>query len=178
MIRTIAGLLIATVCTIAIAQAPANPPVRIRGVVEKLDGQMLTIKARNGQTVVVKLADNFVVMGIEKASIADIDSGKFIGTTTVGERQGNLWVAANQSDEIVVVNAQGKAIAKLGDFDGVAGGMPVHMLFPASLRFHGTDLLVTNLSLNTHLFGFNTVDTDWSAQVSRYTVVRIRARIP
>jgi hypothetical protein len=52
------------------------------------------------------------------------------------------------------------------------------MLFPASLRFHGEDLLVTNLSLNTHLFGFLTVDTDWSAQVSRYTVVKIRARIP
>ena len=47
------------------------------------------------------------------------------------------------------------------------------MLFPASLRFHGSDLLVTNLSLNTHLFGFVTVDTDWSAQVSRYTVVKV-----
>ena len=90
MIRTVAGLLIAAICSIAIAQAPANPPVRIRGVVEKLDGQMLTVKARNGQSVAVKLADNFVVIGIEKASIADIDSGKFIGTTTVGERQGNL----------------------------------------------------------------------------------------
>ena len=38
----------------------------------------------------VKLADNFVVMGIAKASLADIDSGKFIGTTTVGERDGAL----------------------------------------------------------------------------------------
>ena len=90
---------------------------------------------------------------------------------------GNLWVAANQADEIVIVNPKGKAIAKLGDFGGVRGGLPVHMLFPASLRFHGKDLLVTNLALNTHLFGFVTVDTDWSAQVSRYTVVKIRARI-
>jgi len=89
------------------------------------------------------------------------------------DEQGNLWVAANQADEIVVVDAQGKAIAKLGDFDGLSGGAPVHMLFPASLRFHGSDLLVTNLSLNTHLFGFVTVDTDWSAQVSRYTVVKV-----
>jgi len=86
-------------------------------------------------------------------------------------------VAANQADEIVVVNAKGKAIAKLGDFDGVSGGLPVHMLFPASLRFHGKDLLVTNLALNTRLFGFVTVDHDWSAQVSQYSVVKIRARI-
>ena len=88
--RTIAALLIAVVSSIAVAQAPANPPVRIRGTVEKLDGNMLTIKARNGQSMTVKLADNFVVMGIAKASLADVGNGKFIGTTTVGERQGAL----------------------------------------------------------------------------------------
>jgi sugar lactone lactonase YvrE len=94
---------------------------------------------------------------------------------------GNLWVAANQSDEIVVVDPTGRAIAKLGDFDGVSGaGSPVHMLFPASLRFHGEDLLVTNLALDLRLFdpSFITVDSEWCAQVSRYTVVKVRARIP
>ena len=90
MMRTIAALLIAVVSSIAVAQAPANPPVRIRGTVEKLDGNMLTVKARNGQSMTVKLADNFVVMGIAKASLADVGNGKFIGTTTVGERQGAL----------------------------------------------------------------------------------------
>ncbi len=90
MIRAIAALLIAAVSAVAVAQAPANPPVRIRGTVEKIDGQILTIKANNGQSVTVKLADNFVVMGIAKASVADIGSGKFIGTTTVGERDGAL----------------------------------------------------------------------------------------
>jgi hypothetical protein len=90
VIRAIAALLIAAVSAVAVAQAPANPPVRIRGTVEKIDGQVLTVKANNGQSMTVKLADNFVVMGIAKASIADIGSGKFIGTTTVGERQGAL----------------------------------------------------------------------------------------
>src|SRR4029453_16860334 len=90
MIRAIAGLLIAAVSAVAIAQAPANPPVRIRGTVEKIDGQMLTVKAHNGQSMTVKLADNFVVMGIAKAGIDDVASGKFIGTTTVGERNGGL----------------------------------------------------------------------------------------
>ncbi|HXE37885.1 MAG TPA: hypothetical protein VN639_05375 [Azonexus sp.] len=90
MIRAIAGLLLAAVSAIAVAQAPANPPVRIRGVVEKIDGQMLTIKANNGQSMTVKLADNFMVMGIARASVSDVASGKFIGTTTVGERNGGL----------------------------------------------------------------------------------------
>jgi hypothetical protein len=90
MLRTIAGLLIAAISAAAIAQAPANPPVRIRGVVEKIDGQMLTVKSRTGETMNIKLADNYAVMGLAKASLADIGSGKFIGTTTVGERDGAL----------------------------------------------------------------------------------------
>jgi hypothetical protein len=90
MIRTIAGLLIAAVSAVAIAQAPANPPVRIRGTVEKLDGQMLTVKSRSGESVTIKMADNFMVVGIAKAGLDDITSGKFIGTTSVGERDGAL----------------------------------------------------------------------------------------
>ncbi|HEX9397892.1 MAG TPA: hypothetical protein VF943_14255 [Burkholderiales bacterium] len=90
MIRTVAALLIAAVFAVAVAQAPANPPVRIRGTVEKIDGQMLTVKANSGQSMTIKLADNFIVMGVAKASVADIGSGKFIGTTTVGERNGAL----------------------------------------------------------------------------------------
>jgi Domain of unknown function (DUF5666) len=90
MIRAIAVLLITAVSAVAVAQAPANPPVRIRGTVEKIDGQTLTVKANNGQSMTVKLADNYVVMGIAKASVADIGSGKFIGTTTLGERDGAL----------------------------------------------------------------------------------------
>ena len=90
MIRAFTALLVAALSAAAIAQAPANPPVRIRGTVEKLDGQMLTVKARNGEAMTVKLTDNFIVMGIAKAGIADVATGKFIGTTTVGEREGAL----------------------------------------------------------------------------------------
>ncbi len=90
MNRTFAALLLVAVSSVALAQAPANPPVRIRGTVEKIDGNMLTVKARNGQSMTVKLADNYTVMGIAKASVSDVSSGKFIGTTTVGERDGNL----------------------------------------------------------------------------------------
>ena len=90
MIRAIAAFLLVAVSSVALAQAPANPPVRIRGTVEKIDGNMLTVKARNGQSMTVKLADNYTVMGVAKASVSDVSSGKFIGTTTVGERDGNL----------------------------------------------------------------------------------------
>src|SRR6266705_3432644 len=80
MIRTLSAFLIAAVSAAAIAQAPANPPVRIRGTVARIDRTNMN----------VKLADSFVVMGIAKASLSDVASGKFIGTTTVGERDGAL----------------------------------------------------------------------------------------
>jgi len=88
MARTIAAFLVAVFSTVALAQAPT--PVRIRGTVEKLDGNVLTVKARDGQSMRVKMADSFAVMGIQKANVSEIASGKFIGATTVGERDGAL----------------------------------------------------------------------------------------
>ena len=46
MFRTIAALLITAVSAAAIAQAPANPPVRIRGTVERIDRTHLTVVGR------------------------------------------------------------------------------------------------------------------------------------
>src|ERR1041385_4593079 len=90
MFRTIAALLITAVSAAAVAQAPANPPVRLRGTVERIDRTHMTVKTNTGQSMNVTLADNFVVVGIAKARLADIGSGKFIGTTTVGGGDGAL----------------------------------------------------------------------------------------
>ncbi len=90
----------------------------------------------------------------------------------------NLWVAANQGDEIVVVSPSGKLIAKLGDFEGVDDhGLPHGLLFPASPAFsrNGDFLYVTNLALDLRVFGLvQAVDSQWCAQVRHFTVSRIR----
>jgi len=91
----------------------------------------------------------------------------------------NLWVAANQSDEIVVVDPTGRVIAKLGDFDGIdRQGSPVGLLFPASLVLVNNFLYVTNLSLDLRLFNAPAVDSQWAAQVTRHTIARIPAHLP
>lgn len=96
------------------------------------------------------------------------------------DRDDNLWVAANQADEIVVVDPMGMAIAKLGDFNGIdRQGRPNGLLFPASLVFSGEFLYVTNLSLDLRLFMLPpSVDSEWCAQVRRFTVSKIRAQLP
>ncbi|HXJ53704.1 MAG TPA: hypothetical protein VNH16_20150 [Burkholderiales bacterium] len=87
MIRSIAALVIAATSAAVLAQ---TPPTRIRGTLEQVDGNLLTIKARSGEVMKVKVPDNVVLMGVAKASMADIGNGKFIGTTTVGQKDGAL----------------------------------------------------------------------------------------
>jgi sugar lactone lactonase YvrE len=95
------------------------------------------------------------------------------------DRNDNLWVCANQADEIVVIDPTGRAIAKLGDFEGVRRGSPVGLLFPASLARHGNWIYVTNLSLDLRpITGQQSVDSQWAAEVTRHTIARLRARIP
>jgi sugar lactone lactonase YvrE len=95
----------------------------------------------------------------------------------------NIWAAANQADEIVVVSSTGdsagKVIAKLGDFDGVQGGDG--LLFPASPAFSkdGQSLFVTNLELDLRILGLpEAVDSQWAAQVTRHSIAKLEAQIP
>lgn len=93
----------------------------------------------------------------------------------------NLWVAANQADEIVVVDPSGKAIAKLADFDGIApDGSPRGLLFPASPVLFGEFVYVTNLALDLRDFNpqFNAVDSQYAAQVTTWNVARISSHLP
>ena len=63
--------------------------MRIRGQIEKVEGDMLDIKARNGDMLKVKLVDPGRVMALVKASLADIKVGSFIGVTAMPQADGS-----------------------------------------------------------------------------------------
>ncbi|MGB2593715.1 MAG: hypothetical protein WBF44_11160 [Pseudolabrys sp.] len=65
-----------------------TPPTRIRGEIEKVDGGMVTVKARDGSMMNVKLADNARIMAFVKASPADIKPNSYIGVTAMPEPDG------------------------------------------------------------------------------------------
>ena len=94
----------------------------------------------------------------------------------------NIWIACNQSNEIMVLEPQqGRVIAKLGDFGGIDNdGAPIGFLWSNSLVFHGEDVLVTNLSLDVGSLrpDLRTVDGPWAAQVKLHTVSKIKKRLP
>jgi hypothetical protein len=67
---------------LAIAQQPPTP-TRVRGTIEKVDGDVLSVKSRNGEDVKLRMTADMRLVGIIRISLADIKLGSFIGTTTV-----------------------------------------------------------------------------------------------
>ena len=66
----------------AFAQKPPVP-TRVRGAIESVDGDILTVKSRSGEDVKLHMTGDMKVVGIIKISMADIKVGSFIGATTV-----------------------------------------------------------------------------------------------
>jgi Domain of unknown function (DUF5666) len=86
-----AGALIGLLALPAAAQnAPEGTPTRIRGTVEKLDGQTLTVKSREGQQLTIALAPNFTVAAVVKKSLDDIKAGDFVGAASTKGTDGKL----------------------------------------------------------------------------------------
>ena len=87
----LAGALMALLALPAAAQnPPEGTPTRIRGTVEKLDGQTLTVKSREGQQLTIALAPNFTVSAVVKKSLADIKAGDFVGAASAKGTDGKL----------------------------------------------------------------------------------------
>jgi hypothetical protein len=77
--------------TAALAQTPpANPPVRVRGTIEKVDGNKLTVKNREGQELTITLADNVRTLALDKATIGDVKVGTYIGISSMPQPDGTL----------------------------------------------------------------------------------------
>jgi hypothetical protein len=72
----------------AVAQQPSAPS-RVRGTIEGVDGDVLSVKSRSGEDVKLHMTGDMRVVGIIKISLADIKVGSFIGTTTVPGPDGN-----------------------------------------------------------------------------------------
>jgi hypothetical protein len=87
MIGATCAVLLAS--TVAFAQDKA---MRVRGTVEQIDGKVMTVKSREGDTLKIKLADEGKVVALVKASLADIKPNSFVGSTAMPQPDGT-WKA-------------------------------------------------------------------------------------
>jgi hypothetical protein len=91
----IATALLAAFSTSSFAQAPQGgapqgPPTSVRGTIQKVDDQAITVKSRDGATTVVKLAPNYRVSTLDRKKLSDIHSGDYVGATSVPGKDGKL----------------------------------------------------------------------------------------
>jgi hypothetical protein len=87
--------MIGAACAVLLASAAVfaqDKPMRVRGTVEQIDGAMMTVKSREGDTLKVKLADEVKVVALVKASLADIKPNSFVGSTAMPQPDGT-WKA-------------------------------------------------------------------------------------
>ncbi len=116
------------------------PPFGANGVALNATETELFV-ANTGDDRVLRLDLSTGDLGVFAESVNGADGIGF-------DASGNLWIAANQADEMVVLDGDGRVIAKLGDFLGIREDGAVRgLLFPASLVFVGDDVFVTNLAL-------------------------------
>ena len=150
------------------------PPFGANGLQFNKAGNALLV-ANTGSDTVVKIPVSAGTPGAPTVLVNSINGADGL----LLDDHDNIWLCANQSDEIVVLDPTGKIIAKLGDFNGLDDATPQGLFFPASLDFSPDKrtLYVTNLALDLRLAVAPTVmavDSQWAAQVKRYTVSKLK----
>ena len=63
--------------------------VRIRGTIEKIDGQNLEVKSREGNNLKVVMAENVRLTAMVRATLADLATDTYIGVTAMPQADGS-----------------------------------------------------------------------------------------
>jgi len=82
-IRTaLVGATVAAWCAIAAAQP-------VRGTIETVDGNVLTLKSNAGAELKLTLTENAMIVAVVKASMADIKEGTYLGSAAIPQPDGS-----------------------------------------------------------------------------------------
>jgi hypothetical protein len=84
---------IAGAITLLLAIAPMaaaqEQSVRVRGTIDRVEGDTYIVKPRSGGELKVKLPDNVMVVALTKASLADIKQGSYVGVAGMPQADGS-----------------------------------------------------------------------------------------
>ena len=143
---------------------PGFPPFGANGLAFNKDESALFI-ANTGDDRVLRLE---MVSGLRKVTVF---AESLNGADGIAFNDGLLWVCTNQADEVVALNANGRIVAKLGEFRGInRDGTPDGLLFPASPVIVGDEIFVTNLAIALT----PAVGDEPEEDVKRWTISRMK----
>jgi hypothetical protein len=107
------------VCTVTMGSAAiwlgAPPPVsaeepkpyRVRGTLEAVEGDKLTVETREGETLGLTLQDQTRVMVVKPASLDDIKQGDYVGLTSIESGGKRVAISAHIFGEDLRGTAEG-----------------------------------------------------------------------
>jgi uncharacterized protein Veg len=88
----VATVALAFAATASVAQQPQT--TRIRASIEKVDGNVLLLKARNGDQLKVTMADNARYAAMIKGTLDELKPDTYIGITSMPQADGTLKAIA------------------------------------------------------------------------------------
>jgi len=86
-LSTVAFVLAACVAT-SISAFAEDTPARVRGTLQKMDGNNLTIATKSGKEANLPLKDGAPVIAVTKGAMSDIKSNSFVGITAMPQPDG------------------------------------------------------------------------------------------
>jgi hypothetical protein len=89
----VASIAVALSATTSLAQQQPQA-TRIRAMIEKVDGNVLMVKARNGDQLKVTMADNARYAAMIKATLDELKPDTYIGVTSMPQPDGTLKAVA------------------------------------------------------------------------------------
>ncbi len=87
VLALLSGLAFASAALPAAAQEPL--PARMRGTIEAIDGRMLVLKPRTGESVKIRLTENARIGALVPATLDEVKTGGFVGITSLPDENGN-----------------------------------------------------------------------------------------
>lgn len=120
------------------AAAMAQAPTRVRGIITALEGDVLSVKSRDGKDLQIQLAPDAQVATTRKASAADFKPGSYVGVTSVKGPDGRL-VAQR-------VHALGPQVPQMhGPWDSMPDSMMTNATLESTAQVgSGTELMLKN----------------------------------
>ena len=132
-------LLFLVVSTLFLASLSAQAQnMRVRGTITSLDGDVLSVKTREGKDIKVQLASDAQVVTTKKVSAGEFKAGSYVGVTSVKGPDGRLLAKR--------VHALGPAVPQM---HGAWDGMPNSMMTNSNITNitkagKGNELTLTN----------------------------------
>lgn len=77
-------------CILSTAAFAQDMPARVRGTLEKIEGNNLTVQTRSGKETTATLKAGAPVVAVTKGAMSDIKSNTFVGITAMAQPDGTI----------------------------------------------------------------------------------------